>query len=370
MTEATEPAPGSRRDPNPTMAATERTGGPAGAAITAMSALGVLVLVGITAAGRADRAPPSSLILLVTLLPYLYGVAATWLFGLWTALPDRKLPPVLLTAVCVAALGLWGPSWASRPQAADGDAVTVMSWNLRRLWGGPDDAGDATKCAIDTIAAADPDVLALQEVSLDDVKKLEAGLGLTCVHATYRSGGGPTKGGLAACARGPEWSLRSGSGQRFVDPADWHYVFAELARGGRVFNLMNVHLHPYELAMNDWITVQRQGRQVMAAQSDQTAALLERMGRLEDPTVVAGDFNSTRDAALHAGMRRHLTDAWERGGLGFGGTVHLMGMAPLRVDYVYASADLAVSGARVDHAGCSDHRPVLADLILRSTEGD
>ena len=352
------------------MAATERTGGRVGAAATVFSVAMVVVLLGITAAGRADRAPPATLILLVTLLPYLYGLMTVGLFVLWTALPDRRLPPVLLTVVCVAALGLWGPSWASRPQAAEGESVSVMTWNLRRLWGGPDDKGDALKCAVEAIRAAGPDVLALQEVSLDDVEALKAGLGLECVHATYLSGGGSTKGGLAACVNGTNWELRGGSGQRFVDPTDWHYVFAEVARGERVFNWMNVHLHPYELAMNDWLTVGREGGHVQAAQSDQTAALLERMGKLKDPTVVAGDFNSTRDAALHAGMRRHLTDSWERGGLGFGGTVHLAGMAPLRVDYVYTSNELAVSGAKVDRAGCSDHRPVVANLILRADGAD
>ncbi len=209
-------------------------------------------------------------------------------------------------------------------------------------------------------------MLALQEVSKDDIDALSKAADLDCAHATYLSGGGPTKGGLAACVRRGDWELRSGSGQRFVDPRDWHYVFAEIGRGERVFNLMTVHLHPYELAMNDWLTVGREGSQVQAAQSDQAAALLDRMGRLEDPTVVAGDFNSTRDAALHVALRRHLTDSWERGGLGFGGTVRLAGWAPLRVDYVYGSREFAVGTSRVGEAGCSDHRPVLSELVLRA----
>jgi endonuclease/exonuclease/phosphatase (EEP) superfamily protein YafD len=132
-----------------------------------------------------------------------------------------------------------------------------------------------------------------------------------------------------------------------------------------VFNLLGVHLHPYELSMGRWIDLSRRGEAVQRAQSDQSAALLERMGRLDDPTLVAGDFNSTRDAALHVGLRQTLTDTWERGGLGFGGTVRLLGWAPLRVDYSYASGEFAVIKSRVVEAGCSDHRPVVSDLVLR-----
>ena len=68
--------------------------------------------------------------------------------------------------------------------------------------------------------------------------------------------------------------------------------------------------------MNGWMDLGRHGQRVQRAQSDQAIALLHRMGRLKDPTLVAGDFNSTRDAALHVGLRRHLTDTWERAGLG------------------------------------------------------
>lgn len=339
--------------------------GRVGLALTVASWVGAVALVALSVVGKTDRAPPNWLILFVTFLPYLYGLFVAWLFALWTAAPDRRSVPAALSLVCVAALVQWGGAWVSLRRDLEGDELRVMSWNLRRLWGGPDDGGDPTTCAIDAIRAADPDVLALLEVSKIDVGAIGSALGLDCAHATYRSGGGKTKGGLAVCVRGGDWVLRSGEGQRFVDPKDWHYVFAEVERAGRVVNVLAVHLRPYELAMNDWLEVGREGSEVVAAQSDQAAALIDRMGKLRDPTVVAGDFNSTRDAALHVDLRRHLADAWERGGNGFGGTVALGGWAPLRVDYVYASEELGVGRARVLDAGCSDHKPILTELVLR-----
>ena len=336
-----------------------------GALATALTALLLLGLVGVTWVGRVDRAPPAWLIALVTLLPYLYAGLMAWAFTLWSLLPDRVGPPVQLGVLVAVALGLWGPGLAARPEAGVGHEVRVMNWNLRRLWGGPDDGGEPVACAVKAVRAADPDVLALQEVSEEDVARLAQELGLSCRHTTYTGTSGPTRGGLAVCARGADWTLGEGGARWYLDGDDWRYAFAEVSRGDRVFNVLSVHLQPYELAMNDWLDVARQGEDVQRVQADQSVALLERMGKLQDPTLVAGDFNSTRDSALHVGLRRVLTDTWERGGLGLGGTVHLMDAFPLRVDYVYATDELAVQHAEVRPQGCSDHRAVVVDLVLQ-----
>ena len=367
MTTSSDPsdADGPRRDAGVTLRPEPRTLGQLGWILTVASGVAIAALLVLTGLGRGLRAPPSWLIVGVTLLPYLYGAVIAWLFTLWIFAPDRTSIPILLTLVSLILVALWGPSWAARPQEGEGASLTMMNWNLRRLWGGGQDGGDALGCVIQAVQERDPDVLALLEVSLDDIEALTEPLQLECAHATYLAGGGPTKGGLAVCARGERWSLRSGSGQRFVDPDDWHYVFAELqAASGQVFNALAVHLHPYEFSMNRWMDLGRHGQRVQRAQSDQAIALLHRMGRLKDPTLVAGDFNSTRDAALHVGLRRHLTDTWERAGLGLGGTVDLFGWLPLRVDYVYASEQFAVRSAEVSGEGCSDHRAVVSGLVL------
>jgi endonuclease/exonuclease/phosphatase (EEP) superfamily protein YafD len=200
------------------------------------------------------------------------------------------------------------------------------------------------------------------------------------VHHTYKLNLGPKNGGLAICVRGP-WVLKSGSGLRFVDDEDWYYVATEVEGGELVFNMVAVHLTPYDYAARRLQTgvlelasgstqtltaMERSGEQVVKGQSDQAAALLARVERFKHPTVVAGDFNSTRDAALHTSLRETLLDAWERGGQGFGGTIDFVSWVPLRVDYVYASDAFAVGKAVVLQVGCSDHRPVVSDLVLRS----
>lgn len=339
-----------------------RTGGALGSVAMAVGAGAVVVLGGITLAGRQDAAPPTLLAAAVTFLPYLYAACATALFGAWCLMPDRRLPPALIAVLVVAGGGLWGPTWPARQQIAEGESVRVMSWNVRRMWGGPDDGGDAQRCIVEAIEAEDPDVLALLEVSARDVAVLTEHLGLECVHSTYRGSESETHGGLATCARGGRWRLVGGGGQRYLDSSDWRYVLTELERDGVVFNLLAVHLVPYRYAAKHLRGIGGLP-DVVRAQSDQSAALLERVARLRDATILAGDFNSTRDAALHASLRGHLEDTFERGGSGFGATVHVGDHVPLRIDYIYVTDEFAVAGSRVVDPGCSDHRAVVSDLV-------
>ncbi|MEN0064094.1 MAG: endonuclease/exonuclease/phosphatase family protein [Myxococcota bacterium] len=373
--EATPP-PRPRRRRKTRLRVKRRDGGVVGLVLTGMGVATVIVLAGVTVLGRQLSAPPAFLAAAVAMLPYLYLTTALVVFALWSVFPDRRALPAALAAVIALGAVLWGPSWPARGVTAEGETVRVMSWNLRRLWGGPDDHGDPFACAVEVIAQSEADVLTLLEVSSDDVQRLERALGMDCTQHAYLSTSGSKQGGLAACARG-DWSVRTGQAQRFVDDQDWYYVFSEVEHNGVLFNLLAVHLYPYEyvakklrsgvrdLASGKAEPLQELGEQgsaIVRGQSDQAAALLDRVARFEDPTVVAGDFNSTRDASLHAHLREHLVDGWEQGGEGFGGTVALFDWLPLRIDYVYASPDLPVVKAELPDAGCSDHRPVLVEL--------
>jgi endonuclease/exonuclease/phosphatase (EEP) superfamily protein YafD len=339
----------------------------------AWSGLGLLVTLWlVTVAGRLVRAPPVFVSVLVTFLPYLYATMASWAFVLWCALPDRRLPPGLLAACVGSGLWLWGPAWPAAVPA-EGEPLRLMTWNVRRLWGGQDPR-DPAQCVIETIRAEDPDVLTLLEVSEADLDALSSTLGLTCVQTDYMGEGGPGLGGLATCVRGGRWGLGRGWPQRFVDDEDWFYVLAEIVRAERTVNLLAVHLHPYGFAATrlrdlgqgePLVRLNRTGPGVVRTQGAQSVALLARVAGFRDPTIVAGDFNSTRDTALHAALRHDLVDVWEQGGSGFGGTVRFLDWLPLRVDYAYVSDAIAVVRTWVPTAACSDHRPVVTDLLVR-----
>jgi endonuclease/exonuclease/phosphatase (EEP) superfamily protein YafD len=358
-----------------------RTGGRLGAAVSLLAWLCVAAVLALIVGGRTVSAPPTPIAASIVFLPYAAAALAALIVLAWILFPDRRsIPGALLTLGAISA-AVWGPRWGGDGPEVEGTRVRVMSWNLRRLWGGPVD-GDAMKCAVGAIEQLQPDVLTLLEVSAEDVKKLQAAVpGMVCAQHSYQEGGGPKTGGLATCTRGEVWRLKSGEGQRFVDHEDWYYVLAEVEHRDRVFNVLAVHLAPYRYVAKKLLTsveelkrgepaklvdLSRQTEGVVRGQADQSAALLERVDKFADPTVVAGDFNSTRDSAIHAALRRKLKDTWEVGGLGFGGTVHLFDYVPLRVDYVYASDAFHVTDTVVPVLGCSDHRPVVSNLTLKA----
>ena len=246
-----------------------------------------------------------------------------------------------------------------------------MSYNVRRLWGDPTNEMPAGGCVAEVVRQEQPDVLSLLEVSRDNLDALENELGMECVHSPYHEASATDVGGLAVCALGDTWQLAGGKPTRYLDNNDWFYVFSEVQAAGKVVNILAVHLYPYAVPARalreggNWLDVGRSSEETVRAQGAQSAALLERVERFRDPSVLAGDFNSTRDFALHRALRQHLTDTWEHGGFGFGSTVDLLGWLPLRIDYVYATEAFAVVESRVPEVACSDHRPVVTELVLR-----
>lgn len=91
------------------------------------------------------------------------------------------------------------------------------------------------------------------------------------------------------------------------------------------------------------------------------------------PAILLGDFNFRPDSEEYArllapttpGGPTPLVDAWARVGRGEGPTIGLKGDHPGRIDYLFATPDLApgVESIRVDaETAASDHQPLLATL--------
>lgn len=365
MTATPEPPELPAEQPPPVVQPRPRTGGTLGLALVLLSVVLVLGLLGVTWAGRISRSPPTWLIAAVTVLPYLYGLALVGCFALWSAVPDRRLPPALMAVTLLVGLGLWGPAWPSKGQAGAGAGtpLRVMTWNVRRLWGGPSDGGDPAQCVIDAIAETQPDVLSLQEVSAEDIDLLADALGLVCTQIDYLGTGRRSAGGVAGCVSQGRWSFKSGSHARFVPDRNWRYVFVELENGPAVVNLVSVHLEPYRLAAGGW----QHAADVRSSQGDQSSEVLRRVTRFRDPTLLSGDFNSTRDASLHVALRGLLRDGFEHGGRGLGPTFFLFDWLPIRIDFTYVTREFEINHAEVRTEGCSDHRALVVDLTLPPT---
>lgn len=86
------------------------------------------------------------------------------------------------------------------------------------------------------------------------------------------------------------------------------------------------------------------------------------------PTLLGGDLNATVHQAYYQGLLatglrgvheetgRTLATTWPNG---------LMPVPPMRLDHLLISSELAVLGVREGEGRGSDHRPIIADLVLR-----
>jgi endonuclease/exonuclease/phosphatase (EEP) superfamily protein YafD len=89
---------------------------------------------------------------------------------------------------------------------------------------------------------------------------------------------------------------------------------------------------------------------------------------LKRPTIVAGDLNAPEHSVvvgrfLDLGLR----DAFSAGGIGWGfthGHSFKPGVSFLRIDHILVSPDIGVRDAWVGWRGGSEHRPVVADLVI------
>jgi endonuclease/exonuclease/phosphatase (EEP) superfamily protein YafD len=343
------------------------TGGRAGHLIMGLTAF-VLVFTWLCAFAAPWSPPmPAAVILLLTALPWVALGLLIWCFVLWTALPDHPLGAVLTAVATLAPLLHWGPSWPDHGVEPGLHDLTVMTWNVRRFWGGEDKARTPYACVALVLATWKPQVVVLQEVTIDDLATLSSTTDLSCAHATYSASDDADSAGLAICTRGDAWEITMDKARPYTASEDWQYLFTELGSGDRRVNVMAVHLHPYRVLHDPMNAVANASTRVpiaAQAQQEQTRALLDRVAALSDPTLVAGDFNSTRDTPLHARIRRYLVDTWEQGATGFVGTVTLLERLPLRIDYIYATPDLLTVDSQVPTVDCSDHRPVISTVRL------
>jgi len=100
-----------------------------------------------------------------------------------------------------------------------------------------------------------------------------------------------------------------------------------------------------------------------AVRRQQVDEMLAVIANVDGPLVLFGDLNAPPDAPELAPLFSRLRDAWHgRSDAGF----TYPALAPTkRIDYVLTSAGIRVIAASVLDTRASDHRPVIADLVLR-----
>lgn len=325
----------------------------------------------------------------VTVLNWV-GADRWWFGALNLYLPQIvwAAPGVVLTALSlkVARRWVWAPllcvawvlgpimgfCWGTQgpPGSAGDPSVRIMTWNVK--YGG---LNKITQLAItDDIDEIGPDVVLLQDA------------------------GGLLHGPIGHFFR--QWNIRS-FGQYVIAsklplgeaevrlipfPGENHTCLrCRLHVGAKTLILYNVHFESPRRGLGAFREVRRQPWYLpsavqqlednVEARLSQAQALRELIRQEREPVVVAGDLNSP-DASLACVTLREagLHDAFVEGGKGYGYTyghfllprrLPLYGISWMRIDHIMLSSQLQSFACRAGAANHSEHRPVIADVVLR-----
>lgn len=280
------------------------------------------------------------------------------------------MPMMILRLFAVFAVLLAEPGTARTPIATD---LRVMTFNVR--YPNPDDGPNVwprrRAVFMQTITAADPDVIGTQE--------LFASQGADIVHALpgYTWFGRDRRGGhadehmgifyrrdrLTLIHHGDFWLSETPSvvgsmswGTTLPRMVNWG-VFETRGKGKRRFVLFDTHF-----AHRD---------EDDGARERSATLLIEKLRSIAGdlPVLLTGDMNATPDSKAYHILAGQLTDAWATAPTRRGPerTFHdFTGIADRRIDYIFTRGFTSLqSEVRTDHVGAtfgSDHFPVVAVL--------
>lgn len=262
-----------------------------------------------------------------------------------------------------AALGL-AAACASPSARAGEPALRVASFNIQA-------GGGNLERTIAAIRAMKPDIVGLQEVDVhwsdrsqfaDQATALGAALGMHVRFAPiYRipsadASRPPREFGVALLSRFPIVQFRNDSLTRHstqepnAAPAPMPGLLnAMVLVDGVPVRVMSTHL--------DY-------RADPAVRAKQVSEMLLRLSSSE-PTILLGDLNAPPDAQELAPLFAPLRDAWT---VAAGDGLTYPAEKPVkRIDYVLVSSHFEARSAAVIPGTASDHRPVIAELVLRKS---
>ena len=285
----------------------------------------------------------SSLLLLAAgLTTWLWPPALVALaVGLWRGRPLLAVVAAATSAILLASAvaGLGVPVRA--PAAGTGPAVRLFTANIH-------DANPDVGSIAEEVAATAPDLVALQEVDPDGA----AGLARSGALERFPYSVIETRRGASGIAL---WSRFPLVNAQVQDVQGRPFIGATVLVGAHRLRVYTVHMvAPIDGDRARWRA--------------QLRRVGEEVGGAHGALVVAGDFNATR---YHPSFRRLLSDgmrdAHERRGRGWAATWprNRRPLPPLlRLDHVLVSQGVEVRSIREGLGQGSDHRPIIADLVL------
>ncbi len=175
----------------------------------------------------------------------------------------------------------------------------------------------------------------------------------------------------------------------YLDPDDVKFIGSYMIVyeatadvGGTPVTLLHVHLrtNSYDAAKSKGKGKRQKVHNIYdnlrfgyAYRGEEARSIADSLKDCPNPLIICGDFNDLngaycvrtiqqcRSRNIHQDHRDRLSDAWWRGGQGFGFTF-VDQKLHLRLDHILYSKEFHLQGVRVDTVSYSDHRPLIADF--------
>lgn len=328
-------------------------------AVVAVLVAGVAVL---TAAQQAGTAGPGWLEL-TRYLPYPVMLAPAVLALLLSiGLGRRWIAASALSVLLVATVAM-GFEWHVRVPADD--SVRLMTWNIKaeqarlRPGGLAELAGEVARLA--------PDILVMQDAT--GLIPARPGTAKTAVF------GLPEVFADSQYVIASRFALRACTPRRIDAGAQsLHYVRCTVDVRGIALDLVAVHLESprdgLNAARHEGLEGTLEWRRNHEDRLAQARALARDLSAGTRPLIVAGDLNAPQSSAVVGSLLAlDLRDAFASAGRGWGysyGQALRPRFSFLRIDHILASPDIGITDSFVGGGQASDHRPVIADLVLPS----
>ena len=244
--------------------------------------------------------------------------------------------------------------------------VRVMTYNVKS-YRASQRAGGFDALARE-VALHHPDILVMQDAgelpAATFARRFPAGtaLGYPHVHAAGQY--------LVASRFALRGCVEGGLGLRADAP---RYLRCTVEAGGLAVTLVTVHFasprHGLNAARHEGFDGVDDWQRNLADRLAQSAKLAGDLAAAPQPQIVAGDLNAAQSSPVISTLQSAgLRDAFVRAGRGYGYTYgHALrpGFSFLRIDHILVSAGIGVMRCFAGGAEASEHRPVIADLLLR-----
>lgn len=328
-------------------------------AVVLSVAMGV-TFVWWTLSGSPEQRPVLALLQYVPYPVYLTPTVLSLLVSLWLGWAWRVLALGSLVVVLTAIMGL------CLGQADEGHGrIRLMTYNVKSYYAGLRPHG-FSELALE-IMQHDPDVIVMQDatqipgLAQSRPQEYRALMGGRQAYA-FGQYVVASRFPLKDCA--PGWISYRDKRHSFV-----HCV---LQAPGKEIDLVTVHFLTPREGLNATRQKGLQGLEDWSGNMNdrlvQSGLLAEQLRQMKRPRIVAGDLNAPQTSAvvktlLNTGMR----DAYSSAAWGYGYTHgHSLrpGLSWLRIDHILVSEDIGVVSAEVGGTLASQHRPVIADLLL------